>query len=62
MILCNLELHKAIDEGRLIITPEPMPRRPEVGKACPYDTHSVDLTLSPTITVPKSGPYTVPRN
>jgi dCTP deaminase len=57
MILCNVEMQKAIDEGRLVIDPEPLPRRPELGKPCPYDTHSVDLTLSPRITIPKPGPY-----
>ena len=27
MTLCNTEIQKAIDEGRLIIRPEPLPRR-----------------------------------
>jgi dCTP deaminase len=57
MSLCNLEIQKAIDDGRLIISPEPLPRRPSPHVECPYDTHSVDLTLSPTLIIPKGGPY-----
>jgi dCTP deaminase len=54
MILSNIELQKALDERRIVIEPEPNPRRPEVGGGhCPYDTHSVDLTLSPEISIPK---------
>ena len=53
MILSNRELHAALDEGRITITPEPTPRVPEVaGGHCPYDTHSVDLTLGTEISVP----------
>lgn len=58
MILCNIELHKALDDGRLLIRPEPSPRFPTEGKECPYDTHAVDLTLAEEISIPKSGPYT----
>ena len=58
MILSNIEIHRAIDEGRLVIEPEPMPRFKEVGvKYCPYDSHTVDLRLSDEITVPKEGTY-----
>ncbi|MGO8748103.1 MAG: dCTP deaminase [Thermoguttaceae bacterium] len=58
MILSSAELHKALDAGRLIIEPEPSPRVPTVGgEHCPYDTHSVDLTLSPEISVPKGGSF-----
>jgi len=28
MILSNLEIHRAIDEKRLLIDPEPTPRQP----------------------------------
>src|SRR5687768_15907016 len=53
MILCNLEIQRAIDEGRPTILPEPKPRKPEVaGGHCPYDTHSVDLRLGDEISVP----------
>ena len=58
MILSNVELHRALDDGRLVIKPEPKPRRPAVGQAeCPYNTHSVDLRLAPEISVPPSGPF-----
>ena len=58
MILSNCSVHKALDEGRLVIDPEPVPRTPEVGITCPYDTHSVDLRLHNEISVPKPGPFT----
>jgi dCTP deaminase len=58
VILSNQEIHKALDEGRLIITPEPTPRTKCVGvKYCPYDTHTVDLRLGYEITIPKSDTF-----
>lgn len=58
MILSNIEIHKALDEGRLIINPEPLPRFKEVGvKYCPYDTHTVDLRLGSEITIPVAGAF-----
>jgi dCTP deaminase len=57
VILSNIEIQKALDEGRLVIAPEPLPRRPEAGGYCPYDTHAVDLRLHGEITVPQAGPY-----
>jgi dCTP deaminase len=56
MILSNIEIQKAMEQGRLVIEPEPLPRRPEKGEYCPYDTHAVDLRLYPEITVPQPGP------
>ncbi len=56
MILCNVEIQKAIDEGRLIISPDPQPRNhKETG--CPYDTTAVDLHLAGSLSVPKSGAF-----
>jgi dCTP deaminase len=55
MILSNVEIQRALDEGRLIIRPEPSPRQPPangVGE-CPYNTTSVDLRLGDEITIPK---------
>jgi dCTP deaminase len=58
MILSSSRVHAALDEGRLIIRPEPTPRVPTIGvDHCPYDTHSVDLTLGPEISIPKSSSY-----
>lgn len=59
MILSNQELHKAIDEGRLLIEPEPQPRIPSIGVDCPYDTHSVNLKLGNEILVPKAGKFCI---
>jgi len=59
MILSNHEMHKALDEGQLIIDPQPQPRFKTVGeKYCPFDTHSVDLRLGNEITIPTAGAYT----
>jgi deoxycytidine triphosphate deaminase len=59
MILSNIEVFRALDEGRLLIRPQPAPRLPTVGQAhSPYDTHSVDLSLGNEITVPKKGQIT----
>ncbi|MGB2864090.1 MAG: dCTP deaminase [Sedimentisphaerales bacterium] len=59
MILSNQELHKAINEGRLLIDPEPQPRIPSLGVDCPYDTHSVNLKLGDEILVPKESKYCI---
>ena len=59
MILSNVEVFRALDEGRLIIRPEPRPRLASVGQDhSPYDTHSVDLSLGNEITVPRKGQIT----
>jgi len=50
MILSNREIHRALDERRLVITPEPSPRLPdEYGSDCPYQTSAVDLRLAEEI-------------
>lgn len=47
MILSNVAIHKAMDEGRILIKPEPKPRfKSEGNEDCPYQTTSVDLRLS----------------
>jgi len=56
MILSNIEIQKAIDEGRLIINPDPQPRSPEFSD-CPYDTTAVDLHLATSLSVPRSGAF-----
>jgi hypothetical protein len=45
MILSNIEMQKAMQEGRLVIDPQPTPLFPTEGQKCPYDTHSVNLRL-----------------
>jgi dCTP deaminase len=58
MVLSNVEIQKALDEGRLIIDPEPEPRIPTANNPdCPYNTTSVDLRLGPTLSIPKAGAY-----
>jgi len=58
MILSNVEVHKALDEKRLIIDPEPVPRKPPIGGGhCPYDTHTVDLRLSSEIVEPNGNKF-----
>ena len=58
MILSNMELCRALDEGRLVIDPEPVPRRPTIDEPdSPFDTHSVDLRLAQDISVPKGGQF-----
>jgi len=57
MILSNVEIHRAIDEQRLRIDPEPLPRTPTgtAGEDCPYQTTSVDLRLANQISYFKDG-------
>ncbi len=58
MILSNVELFRALNDGRLIIRPEPQPRLSTVEPArSPYGTHSVDLRLGSEITIPVSGQF-----
>ena len=58
MILSNVEIHKALDQGRLRIDPEPTPRFPSLEQPqCPYDTTSVNLRLDRRISIPKEGTY-----
>jgi dCTP deaminase len=57
VILSNLDMQAALDSGRLVIDPRPSPSRPGPGLKCPYDTHSVNLTLGAEISVPRPGPY-----
>jgi dCTP deaminase len=58
VILSNLEIQKAIDDKRLIIEPEPIPRKLTPGTPyCPYNSTSVDLRLHNEISVPKPGTF-----
>ena len=55
MILSNLNIHKAIDDGLLVIEPQPQPRMPNAHGECPYQTSAVDLTLGGEISWLKEG-------
>jgi dCTP deaminase len=56
MILSNVAIQAAIDDGDLVIDPEPLPRRPLASdSSCPYDTCSVNLRLDPQLSIPQQG-------
>ena len=56
MILSNTALFEALNNGRLVIRPEPKPRTKGLGDDyCPYDTHSVDLSLGSELSVPNDA-------
>jgi dCTP deaminase len=58
MVLSNVEIHRALDDGRLVIDPEPTPRIPTSSNSdCPYNTTSVDLRLGDALAIPNSGPF-----
>jgi len=49
MILSNVEIRNALNQGRLIITPNPQPSS--------YDTTAVDLHLASALSIPGTGPF-----
>ena len=54
MILSNVTIQKALEEGRLVIDPPPEPLQPTPGEPdCPYQTSAVDLRLSAEVSVYK---------
>jgi len=54
MILSNVDIHAAIDNGSIVVTPEPLPRFPSMADPkCPYASTSLDLRLSPKLSRPK---------
>ena len=56
MILSNVEIQKALNEGRLGIDPRPEPEQVSLPSGvCPYQTSSVDLRLGDEITFFKEG-------
>ena len=57
MILSNVAIYEALEQGRIVITPEPSPRYLQVGQDSPFDTHSVDLRLAKYLSFVKKGPY-----
>ena len=55
MILSNTAIGQALDEGRLVIDPEPAPRAPAGGQPTPYSGSAVDLRLSSRLRTPKQA-------
>lgn len=56
MILSNARIHEALDNGSLVIDPQPLPRRPPADSArCPYQTSAVDLRLGSEIAYFREG-------
>jgi dCTP deaminase len=54
MILSNVDIHAAIDNGSIVIKPVPSPRFPSIAEPkCPYASTSLDLTLSSRLSRPK---------
>ena len=45
MILSNVAIQQALDDGSLVIEPEPTPRTPTDSDDCAYQTSAVDLRL-----------------
>ncbi len=60
VILSNTELCRALDDGRLVIAPQPSPRPGQVtGGKSPFNTSSVDLRLDVELVIPTSLPVVV---
>ena len=55
MILSNTSIQQAMAGHRLVIDPEPEPRRPESERACPYQTSAVDLRLGEDVSWLRPG-------
>lgn len=56
MILSNVEIQRALDEGRLVLDPEPAPRLPtRDGPECPFQTSAVDLRLGDELLILKQS-------
>ena len=54
MILSNTAIFEALDDGRLVLDPEPQPRIEVAGgPESPFDTTAVDLRLGPYLSTPK---------
>lgn len=52
MILSNVDVHRAIDQGDIVLKPEPSPRlRSPANPESPYDTTAVNLRLAAALSV-----------
>jgi dCTP deaminase len=57
VILSNVEIHRALDAGNIIISPEPTPRFPSLANPrSPYDTTAVNLRLSKSLSISVEDP------
>lgn len=57
MILSNVEIHRALDEGDIVISPEPNPRLPSLANPkSPYATTAVNLRLSSSLSISRNAP------
>ena len=55
MLLSNTAIFNALDDGRLVILPEPIPRyRHMDGFKSPYDSTAVNLSLGNILRIPKN--------
>ena len=54
MLLSNTAIFEALDDGRLVISPEPSPRLPTIdAPKSPFNSTAIDLTLGNRFSVPK---------
>lgn len=52
MILSNVDMHRALDDGDIVIKPEPMPRlRSLTNPESPYDSTAVNLRLAAALSI-----------
>lgn len=55
MILSNTEIYRALDDGRIVLKPEPAPRTSTGVSNSPFNSSSVDLTLEAVVSLPRDG-------
>ncbi|CAN5192038.1 dCTP deaminase [soil metagenome] len=56
MLLSNTAIYEALDDGRLVVKPEPSPRYPSISTPkTPYDSTAVNLTLGNVLRIPKDN-------
>jgi dCTP deaminase len=55
MLLSNTAIYDALDDGRLVIEPEPAPRERGQDRKSAYDSTAINLTLGNLLSIPKPG-------
>jgi dCTP deaminase len=59
MILSNVRIQQALDDGDIVLSPEPRRKPTRDDPSCAYDPSSVNLRLSENISIPQEGkPFT----